>query len=127
MKTLKEWNEDLIYKDTFSLYASYWQETQDVPVFVREGAASIVDAPCYLSKGKSTLGTGMRMDQPQKIGDHHNSEERVLVLFCDTCHTIAIGDLLKITAEGVTRDYVAGAPHRYPLYQEVLVYCKGDA
>lgn len=127
MKTLREWNQALFYEDTFSLYASHWQEEGNSTVFLQDTVASIEDAPCYLSKGKSTLGAGIHMDQPKKTGRERNTEERVLLLFCDPQYDIAIGDLLRITHQGETKDYTAGAPQKYPLYQEALVYAKNDA
>ena len=127
MKSLKEWNRDLLYEDTFCLYRSHWEETDHTQVFVQDSAASIMNAPCYLSRGKGSLGMNSRMDQPQKTAAERNMEERVLVLFCDLKYDIAIGDLLRVTHQGEVYEVIAGAPHKYSLFQELLVYRRDDA
>ncbi|MEE0776603.1 MAG: hypothetical protein U0M15_06065 [Bacillota bacterium] len=121
-------NLKVFYRDRFSLFRSQWQKGEDgLPLEVLNKTPLWEEVPCYLSMNKNSLGVAGRLDHPRDDDPQRNVEEQAFLLFCGRECIVMAGDILAVTHEGVTRNYVAGEPHLYPEFQEFLVYRREDA
>lgn len=127
MNTIKQWNNRLLYTDTFSAYSYQWAEEQGSRYQKQGERPFIQEAPCYLSILKNSLSSSRRLDQPYgDVGDR-NTVERILTVFCDPDHNISAGDTLVVQHCGQVFKGTVGEPHKYACHQELLLYVATDA
>lgn len=127
MSTIKQWNNRLLYTDTFSAYDYQWVEDRGDRYQKQSERPFIEKAPCYLSILKNSLSNRRRLDQPNGDEGDRNTVERILTVFCDPDYDINAGDTLVVNHCGQIFQGVVGEPHKYICHQELLLYLSTDA
>ncbi|MDO4541312.1 MAG: hypothetical protein Q4C00_00590 [Bacillota bacterium] len=125
--SLTQWNDRLLYADTFCLYRYDWIDDEGCRCQQQRTEPELADIPCYLSISKNSLANRRRLDQPGGDDGERNTVERIVMLFCAPHYQIRAGDYLEVHHGGEVFSGVAGEPHRFMWHQELLVYVSGDA
>ena len=118
------WNRVHLYEDSFSVWRAVERDGGQCYLPV----AALTELPCRLSvRGRSTLGSTGRQDSPKDSRSDRNPVEQLHQLFCDNAHALRAGDVVRVTHGGVSTEYVAGTPCRYPFFQQLLLYQREEA
>lgn len=115
------WQETYLYRDRLRVC----RPLDEVGAFIWREVPSLLEVPCYLSSRGQSGGASLAVPR-DALADRHQIEATWL-LFCAKGHDLRAGDLLYITHEGETHRYLAGAPHRYGFFQQLLVYRREEA